>query len=228
MNFSYKEAIATFKSIIFVILADNKVSEEEKAALERIFIAFGIQDYASILEKVETMSSDECINILKQMSEDKKAELFKMWTSIMNADTEGKDAELEVIIDMSNHLNINPVYYLTQFGGNQKSNTFQRKSRPIDLKGSTWESTDGKHKMLFDLNSLNGAIYNGSSCIYKLNATQKTLYLQEIPQYEMFNGELIDIKGGLYRTFNFKILDITISSMKIQDSKGEIIQLYKK
>lgn len=52
MNFSYKEAIATFKSIIFVILADNKVSEEEKAALERIFIAFGIQDYASILEKV--------------------------------------------------------------------------------------------------------------------------------------------------------------------------------
>ena len=63
--------------------------------------------------------------------------------------------------------------------------------------------------MLFDLNSLNGAIYNGSSCIYKLNATQKTLYLQEIPQYEMFNGELIDIKGGLYRTFNFKILDIS-------------------
>ena len=90
------------------------------------------------------------------------------------------------------------------------SETFSRKSKPVNLSGTSWKSADGKHHICFDQHTVNGATYNGDFTIYCYESTNKTLSLHIEDDYD------------LCKEVNFRVISLTPNEMVLDGKWGKI------
>ena len=79
-----------------MLLADGKVAEEEKEALGRELLSFGVKadNVVALLSKAQDMSFGEAIGVLSSMSEEQKKYATGFLAKVMVADGEIDDSEL--------------------------------------------------------------------------------------------------------------------------------------
>lgn len=96
MMYSGEELAALIQMGTAMLLADGKVAEEEKEALGRELLSFGVKadNVVALLSKAQDMSFGEAIGVLSSMSEEQKKYATGFLAKVMVADGEIDDSEL--------------------------------------------------------------------------------------------------------------------------------------
>lgn len=98
MNFTLLEKLAILKAVDEVMMADNFVDIGEATYLTQILGNFNLE--ISILNDARKMKTSIATNILRDMSQEKKALLYLMMREMANADGNTDAEELEVILSV--------------------------------------------------------------------------------------------------------------------------------
>lgn len=96
--------------------------------------------------------------------------------------------------------------------GTPPQETFHGQSRPLELQGTTWVSTDGKHRLVFDNErySANGASYNGDFAIYHYDSSKKAIFLH------------IDDMYGFAHDITLKVLSVKNGTIEVDGTWGRV------
>lgn len=96
MNFSLLEICAVVKASSTMILANGNVEQSEVEALYNELKNFGLENISDdILEYADAMDPSDMVEILSNMSDEKKKYVAGFWAVIMIADDEIDDEEVK-------------------------------------------------------------------------------------------------------------------------------------
>lgn len=212
MQFTRQELLAIIRSVAYVATSDDEVADSENYYIGDL-VQRGFHADVSFINEGMSMSQFQTFQILRNMSEDKKQEVLKMWIGMMKADGKIRKEEIDTIKFMCNEMglfgvDIESLAYQFAQNGNGK---FQRLAKPINLGGTDWVSTDGKLRISFDDFSVNGSQYDGEFAIYQYNSTTKKLTF-----------DIIDYEALIGFKHEYDVLSLTSDTMILKGRNGQI------
>lgn len=158
ITLSHEQARAVVWSMAVIVAADRKVTPKEQQLLKEI-LSNELNETISILTEIRTLTQENVVSILRQLSNEQKSQVVDFWGRLMLADGEISPQAVRLIVAMGTDIGADVSSYKWLLG------------QPISilptLQGTEWSSNDGSLQIKFDANSENGCLYNGCFGIYQ-------------------------------------------------------------
>jgi uncharacterized tellurite resistance protein B-like protein len=103
MQFTRQELLAIIRSVAYVATSDDEVADSENYYIGDL-VQRGFHADVSLINEGMSMSQFQTFQILRNMSEDKKQEVLKMWIGMMKADGKIRKEEIDTIKFMCNEM----------------------------------------------------------------------------------------------------------------------------